>query len=217
MGIEAILKIVLAAVLGGIIGLEREIAHKEAGLKVNVLISVGSALLTVIILQLNGSEKLSSLAESPMMAHIISAVGIIGAGVIVKERFSRQGMTSAATIWIVAALGLTVGIGHYFFAFLTTLLVILALWLLRYVTGMLEKQGKIFAYVISTQDRATIIVEIKKIVRDLDLKYINANLHKTRDGFEIEIALHTSGNKNKEFIERIMQLPDVNEITSENL
>ncbi|MCP5047182.1 MAG: MgtC/SapB family protein [bacterium] len=220
MGIEIILKMLLAAVLGGIIGLEREISHKETGLRVNVLMTVGCTLLTVLAMTLTGNgqnNETATLPGSPMLAHIITALGIIGAGVIVRERFTLHGLTSAATIWIVGAIGITIGTGYYMAAFGITLFIIATLTLLKKVTAILEKQGKLYAYIISTEERASIILDIKKIVIELGLKYINANMRKTRDGYQIEMALHTSQTKNKEFVERIMQLPDVIEINSENL
>jgi putative Mg2+ transporter-C (MgtC) family protein len=217
MGIEILLKILLAAVLGALIGLEREISHKEAGLKVNVLIAIGSTLITVLALQVTGNIESSSLSVSPVLAHLVSALGIIGAGVVIRERFTLHGLTSAATILAVGAIGMIVGSGYYLAAFGVTIFLVGILIALKKVSAILEKQGKLFAYVISTEERAAIILEIKKIVIELGLKYINANMRKTRDGYKIEMALHTSANKNKEFIERIMQLPDVKEINSENL
>jgi putative Mg2+ transporter-C (MgtC) family protein len=217
MGIEVILKILLAAVLGGIIGLEREISYKQAGLKVNVLVAVGSALMTVLALTLNGGTKNTPIGSSPLAAHIITALGLIGAGIIVRERFAVHGMTSAATVWSVGAIGMTVGSGYYMSAFAITIFLLAALITLKKVSIVLEKQGNLYVYIISTEDRASIILEIKKIVIDLGLKYMNANMRKTRDGFEIQMTLHASANKNKEFIERIMQIPDVIELINESL
>ncbi len=217
MGIEVILKMLLAAVLGGIIGLEREISHKRAGLKVNVLICVGSALMTVIALELSGTNKYAAAGQSPILAHIVSALGIMGAGVIIRERFTLHGMTSAATVWSVGAIGITVGCGYYMSAFAIAIFLVAALTALKKVSSILEKQGKLYVYILSTEERAAIILDIKKTIIDLGLKYISASMRKIRDGYEIELALHTSENKNKEFIERIMQMPDVKEITSENL
>ena len=214
MGIEIILKILLAAVLGGIIGLEREISHKESGLRVSVLMAVGTTLMTVLAFSLSPETPANA---SPMLAHIITALGIIGAGIVVKERFAVHGISAAASIWIVGAIGMTVGTGNYLIAFGITIFVVVLLMILKTVSAIIEKQGKIFAYLISTTDRASIILDIKAIVMDLDLKYINANMRKTREGYQIEIALHTSQTKNKEFVERIMQLSDVTEISSENL
>lgn len=210
MEIEIILKMLLAAVLGGIIGLEREISHKEAGLKVNVLIAMASALMTVI------SIKITS-AASPMAGHIITALGIIGAAIIIKERFTPRGLTTTGVVWCVGAIGMVVGSGYYLTAFLVTIFIVIGLTLVQRLSFVLEKQSKIYIYVISTEDRAAVIIEVKKIITDLGIHYTDAHLIKTREGYEIEIAVTTSQQKNKSFIDRVMQIPDVKEITSEHL
>ena len=142
---------------------------------------------------------------------------MIGAGVIIKERFTLQGLSTAAVVWSVGALGMAVGSGFYLTAFAIAIFIVIALTLLNRIAPLLEKQGKIYAYVISTEERAVIIIEIKKIIMDLGIHYQNARLKKTREGYEIEIAVTTSQTKNKAFIERVMQIPDVKEISSENL
>lgn len=210
MEIEIILKMLLAAVLGGIIGLEREISHKEAGLKVSVLIAMVSALLTVISIK-------TSTAASPMAGHIITALGIIGAAIIIKERFTPRGLTTTAVVWSVGAIGMVVGSGYYLTAFLVTIFIVIGLTLVQRLSSVLEKQSKIYIYVISTEDRAAVIIEVKKIITDLGIHYTDAHLVKTREGYEIEIAVITSQQKNKSFIDRVMQIPDVKEITSEHL
>jgi putative Mg2+ transporter-C (MgtC) family protein len=210
MEIDIILKMLLAAVLGGIIGLEREISHKEAGLKVNVLIAMATALLTVVSIK-------TTTAATPMAGHIITALGIIGAAIIIKERFTSRGLTTTAVVWSVGAVGMVVGSGYYLNAFLGTIFIVIGLTLVERLSRVLEKQGKIYIYVISTEDRAAVIIEVKKIITDLGIHYTDAHLLKNRDGYEIEIAITTSQQKSKSFIERVMQIPDVKEITSEHI
>jgi putative Mg2+ transporter-C (MgtC) family protein len=210
MEIDIILKMLLAAVLGGIIGLEREISHKEAGLEVNVLIAMATALLTVL------SSKATT-APSPITGHIIIALGLIGAGIIIKERFASRGIMSTAVVWSVGAIGIVVGSGYYLNAFLVTIFIVIGLTLVQRLSSVLEKQGKIYIYVISAEDRAAVIIEVKKIITDLGIHYTDAHLVKTREGYEIEIAVTTSQQKNKSFIDRVMQIPDVKEITSEHI
>lgn len=216
MGIEIVLKMLLAAVLGGIIGLEREISRKDAGLKINVLMSVGSALITALAIVLaGGAEKAASALT--VLGHIVTALGLFGAAIIIRERFTTAGLTTAAALWCSGGLGIAVGAGFYLTAFGAAIFVAGGLLLLNYITVILEKQGKVFAYVIHTGDNAAVIIEIKKVVMDLGINYINANIRKARDGFAVQLAVHTSQTKNKAFVERIMQIPDVEEITSESL
>jgi putative Mg2+ transporter-C (MgtC) family protein len=101
-------------VLGGVIGLEREIAGKPAGLRTNILICVGAALLTDISMSIVTGPNGTRLGDpSRLAAQIITGIGFIGAGTIMQARGTITGLTSAATIWVVSAIGITVGSGAY--------------------------------------------------------------------------------------------------------
>jgi putative Mg2+ transporter-C (MgtC) family protein len=215
METEILLKIILAAFLGGIIGLEREIANKEAGLRTNILIGVGSCLITILSLKISTSVATADPAR--LAAQIVSGIGFLGAGAIIQARFAVHGLTTAATIWTVSAIGISVGVGFYLISFLVTLLVVIILRVFRLISKVLEKQKKTFAYIVNVEDRASIIVDIKKIMIELGIKYVNMNLAKVKDGFEIELLLDISHNKDKEFVEQMMQLPGIKEVSSESL
>lgn len=121
------LRIVLAAVLGAIVGYERRRADKPVGLRTLVLISVGSALFTVISIYAFGDGDPSRVASG-----IVTGIGFLGAGVIIRRRQGGiEGITTAATIWVVAAIGLAAGAGFYIIATVTTVIVMLVLLLLR--------------------------------------------------------------------------------------
>ena len=128
------IQLVEAAVLGGIIGLERELAGKPAGLRTNLLICVGAALLTHISLVLASGPDHSD--PTRIAAQIVSGIGFLGAGAIIQSRQAVHGLTSAATIWVVAGLGMAVGAGVLHDAVLGTLIVLLAL----IVLGRVEKR-----------------------------------------------------------------------------
>lgn len=215
MEIEILLKILLAALLGGIIGLEREISHKEAGLRTNILIAVGSTLITIISFKIAAGSKIAD--PGRLAAQIVTGVGFLGAGAIIQARLAVHGLTTAATIWTVAAIGISVGSGYYLLSFLITILVITILKFFKYISAIIEKQKKAFVYLIISEDRASILFEIKKIITELAIKYPNFKLKKVKNRFEIEIIMTTSQNKNKEFVEKVLQLEGVKEIISENI
>lgn len=110
--LDLLLKLALAVILGGAVGLEREIAGKPAGLRTNILICIGAALLTDVSIGIpTTSGRIGD--SSRIAAQIVSGIGFIGAGTIMQARGTVTGLTSAATIWVVAAIGITVGAGFY--------------------------------------------------------------------------------------------------------
>ncbi len=112
--LDLLLKLVLSVLLGGAIGLERQISGKPAGLRTNILICLGSALLMDLSLQIgvvDGQARVGDPAR--IAAQIVSGIGFMGAGTIMQARGAVVGLTTAATIWVVAAIGMTVGAGHY--------------------------------------------------------------------------------------------------------
>lgn len=116
MRLDLLFKLLLAVILGGAIGLEREIAGKPAGLRTNILICVGAALLTDVSVQITmGLYPQGPRAGDParIAAQIVTGIGFIGAGTIMQTKGSVTGLTSAATIWVVAAIGMAVGAGQY--------------------------------------------------------------------------------------------------------
>ena len=129
--------LLLASVMGGAIGWEREHAHKPAGLRTNILICVGATLLTDL------SVRVAAQATGPadparLAAQIVTGVGFLGAGTIMQARGSVMGLTTAATMWVVAAIGMAVGFGAVIEAVGTTFLVLMALIPLR----TLEEKAK---------------------------------------------------------------------------
>ena len=106
---EALLRLALAAALGGAIGLEREFRHKPAGLRTNMLIALGSALFSIL------SVELGAGAGSPdrIAAQVVTGIGFLGAGAILRSGENVHGLTTAATIWVNAAIGMAAGLGSY--------------------------------------------------------------------------------------------------------
>ncbi len=133
---EALLRLALAAALGGAVGLEREFREREAGFRTHMLVSVGSALFTIASAYgfrdfLVHGGGLVRTDPTRIAAQIVTGIGFLGAGAIIRQGFSVRGLTTAATLWVVAAIGLTAGAGYYSAAAITTALVLFSLWPLR--------------------------------------------------------------------------------------
>lgn len=115
---EVAFRLILSIVLSGIIGLDRESTKKPAGLRTHILVSLGSTL--IMLLSFFGGELSAS---NRLSAKVISGIGFLGAGtILISERGEVTGLTTAASLWVVAAIGLSVGAGFYFGALLTTVL-----------------------------------------------------------------------------------------------
>ena len=128
--------ILLAALLGGVIGLEREWHGHPAGLRTNILVGVGSCLFT--ILSIEGFPLRGTAQDSARIAaQIVTGIGFLGAGALIHNKSSIRGLTTAATIWLVAAIGMAVGANMYFIAVFTTLLTAGVLVLLRPISARL--------------------------------------------------------------------------------
>ncbi|MDB4885660.1 MAG: magnesium transporter [Gemmatimonadetes bacterium] len=112
--LDLLIKLLLAVLLGGIIGFEREVAGKPAGLRTNILICVGATLLMDVSTRIGLTAAGTRIGDpGRIAAQVVSGVGFIGAGTIMQAQGTVTGLTSAATIWVVAAIGLTVGAGYY--------------------------------------------------------------------------------------------------------
>ena len=135
---ESLLRLALAALLGGLIGVERELREREAGLRTHLLVSLGSALFTIVGAYgfhafLDSGASVVRADPTRIAAQIVTGIGFLGAGAIIRQGLSVRGLTTAATLWVAAAIGIAAGAGYYSGAVLATVITILALWPLRLV------------------------------------------------------------------------------------
>jgi putative Mg2+ transporter-C (MgtC) family protein len=135
----AISRLLVACLLGGAVGLEREISHKAAGLRTNLLICMGAAFFTLLSAVLAGDANPD---KGRVASNIVQGVGFLGAGLILHNRSRVSGLTSAASIFVVASIGMACGAGLYAAAAAATVIVIVALELV----GLLERHANLKAY-----------------------------------------------------------------------
>lgn len=129
---QIILRLIISALLSGCIGLERQIHRRAAGLRTHILVSVGSTLIMLTSIYIFDIYKDNvPLDPARIAAGVITGIGFLGAGTIIRYGEEVRGLTTAASLWVAAALGLAVGCGFYIAAFATTILVLLVLLLLR--------------------------------------------------------------------------------------
>lgn len=125
---DAVIKLVLAVVFSGIIGYEREHSHRPAGFRTHILVAVGSAIVMMTSAYVfRQYEGLTNVDPTRLGAQVISGIGFLGAGTILREGFSVKGLTTAASLWAVSCIGLAVGAGYYMGALVATLFIYLTL------------------------------------------------------------------------------------------
>lgn len=151
----------LATLLGGVIGLERELGGKPAGLRTNILICIGSVLYTHLSIAMVGA----SADPTRVAGQIVTGVGFIGAGTILHARGAVVGLTSAATIWVVAAIGVALGAGYYLESIATTLIVIAVLAGLGRIEKVVERQAMRSTISIHARQGPTVLEDLEALVR----------------------------------------------------
>src|SRR5919198_424846 len=133
---EVFLRLALAAVLGGAIGLEREYRHKPAGLRTNMLIALGSALFSILSVDWGAGVG----SPDRIAAQVVTGIGFLGAGAILRSGENIHGLTTAATIWVNAAIGMAAGLGSYAAAAGAATLTLIVLAVLPFIERAFEER-----------------------------------------------------------------------------
>lgn len=140
--LEMITRLLLTLILSGLVGLERQVHRRDAGLRTHILVALGSCLIMLTSMYVFDIYKDAvSLDPARIAAGVITGIGFLGAGAIIREPERIRGLTTAASLWVVAGIGLAVGIGFNKMAIYTTILVLIVLHFFRYVEGSLSKEG----------------------------------------------------------------------------
>jgi putative Mg2+ transporter-C (MgtC) family protein len=171
--IEDITKLLLAVVVGGIIGAEREIRGRAAGFRTIILICVGSTLFTIISMKIGGAANPDRIASN-----IITGIGFIGAGVIFHGQSYVSGITTAATIWIAAALGMSIGGGHFLLAGYTTLMVMVVLWGFSKLDVLIDNARQSRSYEIVLHNGQDKLNQVLTLARECGLRIKERGLAK---------------------------------------
>ena len=178
-------RLVVAAILGGIIGLERQLRHKPAGLRTNMFICFGAAMFTVLSRQLAGTEADSA----RIAAQIIPGIGFIGAGSILHSRGSVTGLTTAATLFVVASVGMAVGGGLYLTACFATAIILIALALLGRLERTYALRTALTAYEVTGRNVDSMLREVNRILNEEKLTMQRVHLASADPDFRLVFAV----------------------------
>ncbi|HUM04780.1 MAG TPA: MgtC/SapB family protein [Terriglobales bacterium] len=168
-------RLVLAAILGGVIGLERQLRHKPAGLRTNMFICLGAAMFTVLSRELAGGPSDSA----RIAAQIIPGIGFIGAGSILHARGSVTGLTTAATLFVVASVGMAVGGGLYITAAFATVLILLALAVLGKLEAGFSLKTLLTTFEVTGTSVESMLREVNRSLEDQKLTMQSVHLAST--------------------------------------
>ena len=206
--LDITLRLAVAMLLGGVIGFEREYRAKDAGFRTHFLVALGSALFCIVSQYGFGFELKDS---SRVAAQVVSGIGFLGAGTIIFQKNVVRGLTTAAGLWVTAAIGLACGTGMYLPAVVTTLMVLIGLEILSAVIPRVSTSVVILSFSATSQE------SVKKAVREvrrncLDIISYELKERKTSQGviFEANLSMKVKrDNRNEKLIEYLNEFDDV--------
>jgi len=178
-------RLLLAAVLGGIIGLERQLRHKPAGLRTNMFICFGAAMFTVLSKQLAGVESDSA----RIAAQIIPGIGFIGAGSILHAKTSVIGLTTAATLFVVASVGMAAGGGLYLTACFSTVIILLALVVLGRMEAAFSLKMFATTYEVTGRNVERMLTEVNRVLEAEQLTMHSMNIANADPDFRLVFSV----------------------------
>ena len=163
---EELIQIFLAVIVGAVIGAEREYRNKSAGFRTLMLITIGSTIFTIL------SRKIAPANPDRIAANILTGLGFLGAGTLFREDDKMTGLTTAATIWATAALGMSIGSGHYILALSGTVLVVFILLVLTYIEPYIDRRNRVRKYKIVCVYRQHTLSHYENIFDHLGLRHV---------------------------------------------
>jgi putative Mg2+ transporter-C (MgtC) family protein len=216
-------RLLLALVLGGLIGFEREKNSSAAGFRTHILVCLGSAL--IMLLSAYGFPEFANepnvrMDPARLAAQVISGIGFLGAGTILRNGLSITGLTTAASLWVVAAIGLAAGAGFYFAAILTTVMVIMSLWILSAVEKKFFHSKREYLLKITADDTHGVLNNISSLLEKKGVVIMRLALEEDDrpDVKDLQITLSIrlpKGLKVLNAVGEIQQLKHVNSVSVE--
>lgn len=181
---DDLIKVALAILCGGLLGIERQYKNKTAGFRTMILICLGSTLYTLVAQRTGVGVNIN----------IVTGIGFIGAGVIFKDNVSVNGLTTAAVIWVSAAIGMAIGINNYLLAVISSILTILVLWLFHYLEDYMDKvhYNKQYSFVFADADFDNVDL-VEEMIKSHHLRSFRVQINKHDDN--LLLMLKVTGHK----------------------
>jgi putative Mg2+ transporter-C (MgtC) family protein len=204
-------RLLMACALGAVVGLEREWRHKASGLRTNMLICMGSSLFTILSAVLAGA---GSPNRGQVASNIVQGIGFLGAGLILHTRNQVLGLTSAATVWVVAAIGMACGAGLYVEAAIATLIVYSALQFI----GLLEARSRwkrfVMLYEVRGKDENTMFADVLSVLDRSHLRLRVVDRDTVGALQRVTFAISASGERHKQLLAELIACDATDKVTS---
>lgn len=200
METEILMRFLLAALWGGIVGAERQYRNKSAGFRTMIMISVGACFFTMMSVLIGGEGNPDRIASN-----IVTGIGFLGAGVIFHEENRVSGITTAATIWAVAAVGMGIGSGHYFASASASVLILFVLAILPYCEKMIDRFNQSTEYSVHCLFSEEAKTPFEQLLNQNNLKYRLSK--EVKEGNDLYITWQVYGHEknHKKFVEAVMK------------
>ncbi len=204
---EDFLRIGLAILVGGLIGAEREYREKAAGFRTITLITLGAALFTIFSIKIGGDGNPDRIA-----ANIVTGIGFLGAGAILRGEHGVTGITTAATIWMAAALGMGIGGGYYLITLASTPVILLVLWLFIRIEDWISRHRSVRTYEVAVPINSNKLAEIEAVFKNSGLHLKNHRRLKINDSMACEWTASGPPELHDQLINRLLEDPEVKEL-----
>ena len=213
-------RLLLAFLAGGIIGIERALHGREAGFRTHALVCVSSSLLMVLVAyqwELVPAQFISTVRADPtrLAQGIMTGIGFLGAGVIIKEGLTVRGLTTAASIWMTASVGIVIGMGLYFPAFLATGMTVVTLSFFRWIESRLPVQIYAKFTVRFIRSKHSLDEDaLRRLISSHNIRSFEASYKLDNEGknFEYEMTIRSKNQNNyRQLAQSLMDMEDVHE------
>ena len=209
---EILFKLVLAIVLGAVIGFERELTNRPAGLRTNILVCLGATLVQIISIEIFANyHQLANVDPARLGAQVISGIGFLGAGTIIREGANIKGLTTAASLWVVACIGLAIGQGVYIPAIMAAILSYVVLTALRGAEGRMFRKSPYLNIDCVIDNRPGQIGTMGKVFGDMCVSIKNIEFRDDEgDKLTVFFSLMVPRNTSKDLvIKKLMEVDGV--------
>ena len=203
------LRIVLSGILGAVIGYERQARHKAAGLRTHMLVSMGSCLIMILSYKIYYMVEGHTNADpARLAAQVVSGIGFLGAGSIMKDGLNVRGLTTAASLWVVSAVGLTVGAGFYEGAIFVTVMILVVLGILTKIEYR-TYDSSTFLLIVEGDENEELLGQICKTLAEHNVAILDVKLE-SKSPFAASFLIKSSKEfKNQQIIAQILTIKGI--------